>query len=964
MNSTGDSAGFGAPQTFNNPLPTPPLPAQPPPGAPDNYAALFSLLQAGTITRAQFDTLTGGAATTPSTNNQSPNSQSSAQSPPNQAQSTDANMKTPAVSPTQIPPHLALPVPPGLSHPSPFTGTNPPFYAFNPSLHQSFPYPSPHPSLHGVPPPRTGSGAIPANALQAHLTGMESVRKLQQQIAMAQASLNAGVSVSDGKTLNLEQKEQLEQERRELTKQQTVLVGKHHSFIQANGGSERVASEIRAFRSAQNTGSNVPPPPSCPNQGPYPPTGPFQPPWFPVAAGGDTPTNQPTNHPPFTSSPNPLQQLPLAPGPYATPTPYYHSPPSQPPSSFTSSPNLTTALPNQSLPSQMSSLPPGLQASLAARAQAANRAATSPPLAGYSKPIITPTFRSDNRRGSSHDSPPGSQIGLGLSSGPTRAKHATQILAEGAPNMPSLTQLQNQLKPEAFASSLRTVMGKRGIEIREPYFVENVKIPLYDLFQAVMVKGGGGEKVAADHHWPSIAREINLPDSIPFSDTLARLYSQLLAPYEDVWSTALLKQREKMAAAHRFRGSGSSEGSASGETSTPRPLASLPSTGLKFSEPVHRPSMSSNLTNDGPPPQPSAPPAASSHYAEPKQQTAEDYFRGQNLSSWPNFPKSSEGLMGEGETAIRRPSQQQGVSGPFSLRPPPIDSIETHQRIFGYQLAGQASRPESGRFEELSTTSEPTAKKGRRSSKAGSSLGTSPADSTHSPNSNGSPTPGAPIFKKSSGSGSAKSGQGKGKKRERVDQGGDTNLDQDRASSQNGGDQSTSPSGGFMFLPPPSSSFDVNTGWNGDIATWPPTAGPSSIDYGLASLGDFARTGSSDFDMSQFLSSAVSPTVMSNTPEPSTSNGIQHGVSPPQNNSRSQQKPTNEASTSSESHLPVDTSTADWPPTPAMVEASTSFAGFGQLSGLSEGWDSNDPEKWKLPQSFEFDSEFASWGST
>lgn len=52
-----------------------------------------------------------------------------------------------------------------------------------------------------------------------------------------------------------------------------------------------------------------------------------------------------------------------------------------------------------------------------------------------------------------------------------------------------------QLTPEAFTASLRTVMAKRGVKIQARYVIDDNEISLYDLYQTVLVVGGGVEQV-------------------------------------------------------------------------------------------------------------------------------------------------------------------------------------------------------------------------------------------------------------------------------------------------------------------------------------------------------------------------------------------------------------------------------------------------------------------------------------
>ena len=57
-----------------------------------------------------------------------------------------------------------------------------------------------------------------------------------------------------------------------------------------------------------------------------------------------------------------------------------------------------------------------------------------------------------------------------------------------------LTRDLAQLTASTFKDSLAKVLKKKGIVLQE-FWVESRLVSLYDLYQKVMISGGGGEKV-------------------------------------------------------------------------------------------------------------------------------------------------------------------------------------------------------------------------------------------------------------------------------------------------------------------------------------------------------------------------------------------------------------------------------------------------------------------------------------
>lgn len=397
---------------------------------------------------------------------------------------------------------------------------------------------------------------------------------------------------------------------------------------------------------------------------------------------------------------------------------------------------------------------------------------------------------------------------------------------------------------------------------------------------------------------------MRLPDTIPFADALSRLYNDILRPYEDVWSEALLKQREKLASRERSRGSNSSDG---GSGSGPSSARNIP-TSLKFSEP-------SRSSSNGPPPPPVPPP-----YDQP---TASSYNLSASTStynphvsqppSWPNASSSSgpppapreqtvaevlaESRVLQARAEARRLADQQPQQRysptPFS-QPPPVGSIAA--------LFASAPTPsDSGRFEEL----EPASKKGRTSAgstRAGSSVGQSPAGSTQSrdsPRDHDSP---------------------QGRKRARAPDTGALPTPPSADPYTNFGAPGPNPN---QEPVPPSFEF-TSAGWTG-AGTWPPS-------YGL----------DGEFDLGQYIASA-SPALSADTPDLVAAQG----------NDQSPGSDDQEPEPNARKGIAVDTMGSGWS-APAIVSPYS----FGPQSGVSDQWDATDTEKWPMPPAFDFDESF------
>ncbi|BGP26742.1 ARID/BRIGHT DNA-binding domain containing protein [Rhodotorula toruloides] len=129
--------------------------------------------------------------------------------------------------------------------------------------------------------------------------------------------------------------------------------------------------------------------------------------------------------------------------------------------------------------------------------------------------------------------------------------------------MPPLHLLQTQLNPQLFMKSLFEVMRTRGEPIETTPFVDGKEVDLYQLYQTVMVAGGSQavhhqgawHRVAAQLGWPVDASANALRDAPPetqrISLELARTYSKLLRPFEEIWAKSLVKQQQQIMEAQR-----------------------------------------------------------------------------------------------------------------------------------------------------------------------------------------------------------------------------------------------------------------------------------------------------------------------------------------------------------------------------------------------------------------------------
>ncbi|GAA5873125.1 hypothetical protein JCM1840_005575 [Sporobolomyces johnsonii] len=167
----------------------------------------------------------------------------------------------------------------------------------------------------------------------------------------------------------------------------------------------------------------------------------------------------------------------------------------------------------------------------------------------------------------------GSRNGAPNENGREKAKHPTVLLAEmSRSGGPTLSELINSVKPQQFWQQLQQVCSKRGIPIfeevqRGAFVIEGKPIDLLTLWQTVIGKGRGYEKVDLGNAWPHVASLLSLPPrSSSAHSRLKEIYHHILAPLEDAWAAGTLQEREKeqaMSEARRVLGANGRPASAS-----------------------------------------------------------------------------------------------------------------------------------------------------------------------------------------------------------------------------------------------------------------------------------------------------------------------------------------------------------------------------------------------------------------
>ncbi|KAK4047840.1 hypothetical protein OIV83_005183 [Microbotryomycetes sp. JL201] len=432
---------------------------------------------------------------------------------------------------------------------------------------------------------------LPPAALQAHIITLERVTLFQQRInelqhAVLSNSGQSGIASPHMRELEL------------IKNQQQTLINQAHAFVRASGGPERVAAEIRLLQQQQQQQ------PSFQQQqlGQMPQAPPFPQPQPPMAsAAGQSPgmmqLGLQSALPPATSSLPPNLPFSFVSSPTAL---AFNSAPSnlpgtsngRPGSSSGSSKTMPSVAHNgplrssnaaaTNLPQAMKkppmnrtvSMPAGLKTQVAAAArvqalkssQPAPAPVIQPPKLSNSTPIIPLTnlpegpSKGTTALGNTKSTvtPPTNMMTTPEASGSAASsprsiaplprgrdnRPATVILADETPGMPTLAQLQSQLSADNFYSSLRSLFGST-IDVALPSLVSGVHVDLYKLYQTVVLAGKGGEKVTQDKRWADIATLLSLPTTEQAIKELQQLYENKVAPFENMWSRALLSRRQE-----------------------------------------------------------------------------------------------------------------------------------------------------------------------------------------------------------------------------------------------------------------------------------------------------------------------------------------------------------------------------------------------------------------------------------
>ncbi|GAA5932286.1 uncharacterized protein JCM15063_001180 [Sporobolomyces koalae] len=189
----------------------------------------------------------------------------------------------------------------------------------------------------------------------------------------------------------------------------------------------------------------------------------------------------------------------------------------------------------------------------------------------------------------------------------------------------SLAEMVLTLDHQVFWSQLRQICAKQNIDVvdeiqRGAFVIENRPVDLLQLFQTVVSRGGGYAKIDAGDAWSHVATLLSIPSrSAGTQSRIKEIYHRVLAPFEDLWATQMIKLREK----HRTTdGARSVIGAMPGANSSPNNLP--PNASPAFStqlqmHPMHSPATSNPqlVVVPSPPTGPSSIAASSSMSAGP-----------------------------------------------------------------------------------------------------------------------------------------------------------------------------------------------------------------------------------------------------------------------------------------------------------------------------------------------------------
>lgn len=267
------------------------------------------------------------------------------------------------------------------------------------------------------------------------------------------------------------------------------------------------------------------------------------------------------------------------------------------------------------------------------------------------------------------------------------------------PNLSMMPQLQ----PENFLKALIDLMKKRGTPIEKLPEVDGKGIDLHKLYMTVMQSGGSIE-VHRQSKWPLVGAIIGLPMSTQYGETtprvsnntaqsLANVYREYLAPFEQVWMKAVQDQVAQRRAAVMQQ-----QQSQQQQSPQTRPLAGFPQpTPQQFTQqppqPQQQPPLPQKPQQPQQPQKPQQPPQPQPPQAMQQQQLmaslstmSDDQLRGLNLTP--------EQIM-----QLRRKIQQPQMSTPLvppqssMAGAPPMDANVLSAASTGANAPASATAP-------------------------------------------------------------------------------------------------------------------------------------------------------------------------------------------------------------------------------------------------------------------------------
>ncbi|GAA6012705.1 hypothetical protein JCM11491_002536 [Sporobolomyces phaffii] len=140
-------------------------------------------------------------------------------------------------------------------------------------------------------------------------------------------------------------------------------------------------------------------------------------------------------------------------------------------------------------------------------------------------------------------------------------KFPTTVLAElcRQGGGPTLAEMVMTIDNQVFWTQLQQTCAKRNINVFEEvnrgnFVVETKPVDLLQLFQTVVSRGGGYGKIDAGNAWPHVATLLSVSTrSLAAQTRIKEIYHRVLAPFEDIWASQMIKLREKQRAMDEAR---------------------------------------------------------------------------------------------------------------------------------------------------------------------------------------------------------------------------------------------------------------------------------------------------------------------------------------------------------------------------------------------------------------------------